>query len=595
MKAWKHALACGAIMSAILAGAPAVRAGGEMQNALKAIPGDVIGFLSVPSASALDEKVMKVAQTLGLAPMMPGSPLQLFKDYLLRGASEGLDGNGAMSVYMFEPKGTGDAAFDAATVLQLPAADPQTLMQELGCEAEVDGLRPLELFGEAQYAVARGKYVCIGSNKDLLKKLQSTEGDITGRIGASALENLSTLDIALWIDVQKAGKLAKPMINQFLEMMDTGGGPASIEAIQHKSMVKNVNMLMEGLDAFQMGLGVTPKGIMTSFHLTAKSGTKLGDTFKDAKYTDSSLLAGLPADPYILAAGQTVDSKAMQESWDDLNAILSSDDLKQACDAESLSTIRTQLESLLTTLKGGAVSVSLLPESPEGLIGVAAAIHVADSAKWLDALESSVNAAKTVSNDEEAKKALEKLTFHKGASTVDGASVSTITFDLPAAADMDPDDTDKMKKVLGKDGVLFYVAPADADTVVVTFGGGEAHLAEVLKTAKSGAAPLREDAGISKVSSVLPKKRNSEVYFAGDRLFKLIENISKAAGEGPLPIRMAEVNAPIALVTTGGDLHVQMDLFLPMEMVVAIKDTVMQAMFSSGMMQQQGGAEDESL
>jgi hypothetical protein len=329
--------------------------------------------------------------------------------------------------------------------------------------------------------------------------------------------------------------------------------------------------------------------------MNAKDGTKLGDTFKAASYTDSSLLTGLPAEPFILAGGQVVDTKAMKESWTDLDAILAADDLKQMCDAEKLSTLRTQLETLVTGVKSGAFSVSALPESPDGLIGLSVAVNVEDSAKWLGSFEQSVTAAKGLLTDEEAKKAFEHLTYQSGAATVEGASVHQLAFDLPAVAELDPEDTDKMKKVIGQNGVLFHVAAADADTVVITFGGGQARLAEVLKVAKAGGAPLGDDASIKNVSQSLPKKRNSEFYFAGDRLFKLIEAANKAVGEEPLPIRMAEVNAPIAMVSTGGGLSVQMDIFLPMEMVVAIKDTVMQAMFS-GMMQQQGGeASDDSL
>lgn len=591
MKAWKSAITCAALVSAIFASTPVVHAEGEMQAALKTIPGDVIGFVCVPSAEGLDGKIMKVAQTLGLAPMMPGSPLQLMKDY--SGAATGLDGAGSITILMFKPKSADEAALAAATVMQLPTANAQTLMDELGAEAEVEGLRPLTRFGEGQYALARGKHVAIGGNKELLKKLQSADADISSRISGPALEHLSTLDVAVWVDVQKAGEFAKPMIDQFLQMMDTGGGPASIEAIQHKSMVKNVNMLTEGLDTAQMGLAVTPKGITTSFHLAAKEGTKLGGMFKDTPYSEGGLLSGLPADPYIFAGGQKVDAKAMKESWDDLNAILSADELKESCDADMLATVRTQLETLLTELQGGAVSITLLPESPEGLVGLTLAMNVSDASKWIDSFEKTVTAAKDVSKDEEAKEALSKLTFQKGAAMIDGVSAHKLAFDLPAVAELDPEDAEEMKKVLGKDGVMFYLAAADNDTVVMTFGGGEARLAEVIKVAKSGAAPLSDEASIKNVTASLPKKRSSEMYFAADRMFKLVENINRAVGEEPFPIRMAEVNAPIAIITSGGGLHVQMDVFLPMETVVAVKDTIMQAMFS-GMMQQ-GGADDDAL
>lgn len=576
------------ICAAVLAVPALVRADG-MADAVKAIPSDAVGFLSVGSAQDLDGKIMKLVQTLGLAPAMPASPIDLYKEYT--GITDGFDAAGSLSIVMFQPANMEPESVQQAIVVMVPTTDADAMYTGLGATADADGVHEMQRFGGTFYLATHGKHVCVSPSKDLLKKLDSATGSITDRMNESSRNNLAKQDIALWFDVQKIGELFKPVIEQFVETAQGAAAPGSFAAVQSKSMKENIDMLMKGLDTFQTGLALSPKGVNLSVHMTAVKETKLATFIKDTPTTDKSLLTGLPAENYVFTGGQLWGKPSAQQTVDNLDAMLNADEVKGECNADKLAIVQTELKKLITGLNGYAFSISALPESPAGLIGMTVVGEVDDAAAWLKSFGDLVNAGKETPNDEETQEALKNLTYNGEAGKVEDVNVQTLVFDAAKAGDMDPDDVDEMTKILGSDGVMFRMAAVSDKHVVIAFGGGEARFADVVKTAKAGTAPLSDDTGIEKVRGDLPKSHNSELYFAGDTLFKLVQSINKAVGDGPLPIRMAEVNAPIAVVGTSSGVNSEVDLYLPMEMIVAVKDTILSAV--GGMMMDQGAPQDD--
>ena len=153
-----------------------------------------------------------------------------------------------------------------------------------------------------------------------------------------------------------------------------------------------------------------------------------------------------------------------------------------------------------------------------------------------------------------------------------------------------PEWIDQLKKVVGQEGILVRVAAVDATHVLVNFGGGKERMGEAIAAAKAGKALLSKDGGIQRVSAKLPKEKTAEVYIAVDRIVSLIRNITEATGSGQaFPIRMPEINAPLAYVTTANGLVGTVDLYVPMELIVEIKNTTMQMLgtMMGGAQQQQ--------
>jgi hypothetical protein len=68
------------------------------------------------------------------------------------------------------------------------------------------------------------------------------------------------------------------------------------------------------------------------------------------------------------------------------------------------------------------------------------------------------------------------------------------------------------------------------------------------------------------------------MYFAVDRIVGVIKAAQNAFDEEELPISMPELNAPLTINGTGGDGWSRGDLFLPTELMVAIKNAVLTMM-----------------
>jgi hypothetical protein len=157
--------------------------------------------------------------------------------------------------------------------------------------------------------------------------------------------------------------------------------------------------------------------------------------------------------------------------------------------------------------------------------------------------------------------------------------VDHLTVNLDEIDDMDEEEVEEVKEVIGKEGVLIRIGAVDATRVVATFGGGPARFEAVVKTAKSGEAPLAKDPGIVKTSKAMLSPRTSEGYLAVDNLIQLIRVIGEALDEDPFPVTMKKVDAPAGMVSASVSANAQQtDVFIPMELIMEMQPFVMAMM-----------------
>ena len=69
-------------------------------------------------------------------------------------------------------------------------------------------------------------------------------------------------------------------------------------------------------------------------------------------------------------------------------------------------------------------------------------------------------------------------------------------------------------------------------------------------------------------------------YVALDQIFLSVNDVLAELGEERLPIPVPQIDAPVAMAASGGDGFVQLDLFLPMELLIAGKNAGMAMMGS---------------
>ncbi len=238
---------------------------------------------------------------------------------------------------------------------------------------------------------------------------------------------------------------------------------------------------------------------------------------------------------------------------------------------------------MVTGMRG--VLEALPPGTGDGVFGVAAIIESTDSGKTLDLITKTIQFTlemlADVANeqgDTELAQVHAAISYTARAEQIAGVSVSHLKID-PAKTDwLDEEDIEELLPVMGKDGMLFRMAPADASRLVIGFGGGAARMKSLIEHAKKNQAPLDHDAGIKKVAPRLPKERASVLYLAVDQILVGVREALKAMDEEAPPVHMPDLNAPLAMAASGGDGAIQFDLFAPTELLRAVKDAALMLM-----------------
>lgn len=576
------------IMSAAVLSVPA-RAADPVKEALGIIPADAMAFVAVPSIANLDSDYQKTIVNLGLQQMVPppaNSLVGMLKMYAPQLA--GLDESGALLLVIMPAANVMELQMKQAVVVS--TKDPKGMIEGLGGKAGEDEIYSIQFFGTPSHAAVVKDRVVIGMSADVVKAVKASSAGIDSKLSADEVKTFSGLDVILWLDGKRVLAMARPMIDGMLMPMIAAGGAAG------EANKKNFEMFLNGVANLGLGVGLENAGLNLRFAMTMQPGSDLAKR-SDTKPTAEPLLRGLPASDFMFAFGATMSATAAETSAGDIKELLAMGGkaAEGKLDKEKLAKFEKALVDLLVATAGLRGTVEGLPPSPEGLLGLSILVDTKDSKKWIaltkDAFElgkqmvtdMATAAAKEDDGAEmgEIQSVLATVTYTDGAEKVAGSDVSHIKFDVEKAADtleIDEDDLEEIKKVLGKDGILFRVAAVDDKQVLLAFGGGEPRAAKFIEGARSSSAALEGTPGIKKVSEFLPKERASVLYVAVDNVIRGLQNIQQVTEEEPIPLQVPPVNAPIAMSSTGGENWSRADVFIHTDLMVAIKNAAMSMM-----------------
>jgi len=559
-----------------------VLADGAVKAALSLVPADAVGFLCVPSVKQLDADFVQATSKLGLGAMMPppfNSPTAVVKQYLKFG--NGFDESGPMVYVALSANTLPEVSQKMALIVA--ATDPKAFIESMGGEALEDGLWRVNMMGQPAVAAVGEKRVILAQSPAGAKAIASSKSSITDKFNAADLNTLEGLDLVLWVDGAGLIKLAKQQIDMIMGMAmmaQSAQGPSG--AKQAEAMKKQVDTFVDGASSISFGLGLGDQGLTMRMGFRAKPGSELAKNMK-VRNTSDSLLRGLPSENYLFALGQTVDPAVAKESMQYIEPYLSMVEGTEGVDKEQVGKLRGQLSEWVTLTTAGRMVVTALPPGPDGVLGFAMVLDTENSGKWIDMCCGTLETVKKLPKadsptiDEELKQALSALIIAKDAEELVGAKVQHVKFDLSKVEEVDEEDVEQLNKVLGRDGLVARAAAANPQTVVITVGGGAKYMSGVLDQVKSKSATLDGEAGIQKVAAVLPKERYMVGYVDVDRIIESVRDVMKVLEEDEeeFPVRMAKIDAPLAIVGSGGEDWSRMDIFFPNELMLATKDAVM--------------------
>ncbi len=575
-------------LSLVLSGSAS--AGDVMKEALAGIPQDAIGFICVPSLKQLDTDYAQAIEDLQLGMFVPppmNSIVEILKQQLPM--LEGIDGEGSLSV-VFMPAAT-LMELQNSQVLLIPTKDPKAMAEAMGGQVGEGGIWNINMMGQPAFAVLGEKRLVVAAGAETAKAVKESKAGIKDKLKSSDLEALAGLDVAVWLDGEKLLTLARPMIDGLLgPVMAMQGAAGGLDAKAAEMNKKRMEMFMDGVLSVSFGLALDKAGLGLRGAWTSKPGSELTKQTKVRPTTDS-LLQGLSGSKYMLAFGQTADPDTSRASVDQLDPFFEIGEDVEGIDPAKLTKLKGLVKELapMTTAMRGSV-VSLAPGS-DGLVGATVVFETTDSKRHFELFGKLFDLGKEMASDaakiegadeEEIKMFVDAATYKTEAEDIEGVKVHQLSFDLSKIEDLEDEDwLEDLANIIGKDGLMVRMAPIDAKTVVIGFGGGKDHMASAIKHAGTKKAALDEDAGIKKVAAVLPKERAAIFCLAIDQILIGIDNIMKALEEEEgLPVKMPIIDAPIAMQVTGGDGWGRGDLFLPTELLVAGKNAGMMMMGS---------------
>ena len=546
------------------------QAGGGAKEVLSVIPGDIMGVVFIPSPKQLDADYQSVVNKLGLQMFAPPSLINIVKMQLP--ALQGMDDSGVLAVVILQAENYTE--LESKQVLMVPTTDAKGMIETLGGESAEGGVWTVNLMGQPAFAVPKGKHLLVARSSEALKAVADSKTSLASKMKPSDLKAMENVDVGIWVDGEKVMTMLKPLIDGFLPMLTMGSPPAAAEMNK-----KYGEMLVNGLKSLSIGILLDDGGLGLRLTMTSREGTDLAKQMK-IKTTTDSLLTGLPGGKYLLAFGQTISPEQLDESVKQIDSLFAMAGEEESLNQEKMTELKNLVVEWAPTMSAGRMLIQTLAPGPDGLFGVSLVIKTSDSKKWMSTVGKMVEVGKQILSelvsgedaDEEMQDFVRMIGYRSGAEKIAGASVDHIKLDLSKSEEIDEEDLEMVYKIIGKDGVLFRVAAADAKTAVISFGGGKDQMNRLVDQAKSNDAPLDNDVGVKKVDSHLPKARYFAMYMAADQIVAAINNVMTVLDEERLPFQVPEINAPLALCATGGDGWVQGDLFFPSDLLVAMKD-----------------------
>ncbi|HUW85191.1 MAG TPA: hypothetical protein VMZ31_20605 [Phycisphaerae bacterium] len=542
-------------------------------DVLEAIPSDTWGFVIVRDMQALSNDAVLLGQKLGL-PVPPVLPMAK----ALIGLMEGVNDTGSLALVV----GAGGGGVPPMGLL-VPVTDVGQMIGYLAPQDAGDGVQQIALMGKPTFVVPYGGFAVMAPSKEVAMKMATASAGVRGKLDEARLGVYQESDLFAHVELAEVLKTYRPMVEMMIQSMSPAPTtqPESGAAAAPPNPLKAVFDIVLQLSTVDVAANLDAAGLMIQGFLSFLPGSDLAVQSAAQELTDKPLLVGLPAmgEQYIVAMGslQARGEAAQAQMVKGLDGLLANPAVAQHIDPAQGEKLKGLVVAFTRQVQQSSLSISALPTVAEGLIGFAWVLQVEDAAKTAGLFGEVIEAVKLLPKDEAVREDLKNIVYKPKAEQVGDLSVDHVLVDMANLPEVTDADRGRIKSVAGQDGLLVRIAAVGDNHVVVLFGGGAKRLAAVAALSAQGQSPLSTDPGIRKVADKLPTMRAVEMYFSLDSLMQLIKSIGEAIEE-PAPFEPTQAGVPAGLVVSGGKTYSRMDLFVPTELMVAVKDLAMQVM-----------------
>lgn len=591
----------------------------QAEDVLTRIPGESLAFLAVPGVGEAGTNVGRFVNDV-MMQQMPGSLLDMLKAQMRIGP--GFNDLGGFAAVLLDPAMLGlptTSLLDESTWTEappvaflLPGNDPAMLFSMYDPQIEEDGFIRIQFRGKTAYTKPLGDYTVMAADKPIV--------DAVARASTSAAQVLSddhralfkANDVVVYINVKRGAPLIVAAIEKLIAFMNQMAqspmmDPAAGGVFQmYAKMMPMITEIIGEMDAATVALRFGPHALRFDSLVTFAPGSSIGKALAAWAPVPDPLLDRLPNLPYVVAAGHACSPEAAAElaaayrkyAAKLFDAFVTAD-TDAALTPEQTKRWLDMIVSWYRQMTGMQMYMGP-PPAGSGLLAFGFVMKMRDANAGLDmmpemvelneafteALMSAMPGAPTYTMD-----------YRQNAANVEGVSVDVMVSKTiyPPGSEMVAQMARQMTQTFyGEEDVTIRMGAVGADRLVMSFGGGEAFLAEMIKAARTG-GPLEKDLNTAAGIALLPRKPQLVALCSAPNLLEFVKKVVKAVlppdvqpmVSGPVDALQIRVATPITYGMSAKGSGMYQALAIPTPLISDIYQNVMMLMMQ--MQMQPGG------
>lgn len=533
---------------------------------LKLVPEQALGFAIIHQAAAADAKLQQLGQQMNLP-----IPSLLAKLQGPGGIRKGLDKNRPIALLLLPPK---DDKSPPAVIALVPVSDYAKFLEQFKSEDTEAGVSKIEIWGSPCIVRGIGGYAAI----TVLPFREALEKDLKLADAVPAvlvpwqswLKKKDAAVVVLAPGIRSLSAKVQQGIAAIKPILAQAGGQAKQAAAALDMYVTLFQAAEKQVAAFGLGAELDAQGVVRiSKRACLMPGGDWAAFVAGAKPSKQNVLAGLPEGPFVFAGGGPLSEATARKMMD-----FSFGMIKSMHDVYGLSEEQAKTISELSQVKFPAVRgfsfVLGAGQSGEPIFARMLAIMRIDSretflANYEEFVAHYNRVVEKISSPVFQPIQLEKTEF-------DGTPALKVTMSVPQMPNMPPESVKMMERIYGPGGkIVAWVVPCNDRSVVLSYMGQEP-LRRMIAAIQEGKAGLAGDAGVAKVTALLPPGATWSGYCSPKGLFDFLSRTIAAAAPHARGVKIPEFapTPPLAIALIPGHDEVEIQLIVPAEVVKAV-------------------------
>ncbi len=572
-----------------------------VESVLSHIPADALGFVAVNKISQTTGNVETFLNNIGVGQMlpfqqMPNGMVDFLRMSLMLG--EGFNADGGFAAVMLDPQQFGIDLMKMMRGEPTFAPDGTRIEPKLpfilfvpGASAEaVFGNYPIEDAGPFKritlrmgpmFSIQAGGYVALSPSPKALLAMGKATKKASDVLSESQAKTIAESDLAIHLNMKIVGPIYVQFLKQMTEQMDQmSNAMPGMDFGKIMSLYSDIYCeILAQIDTITMSLRFDPTGLLISENVRWDPESDWGKMVAACQPIEGELLGNLPDLPYVLAMGSASAGTTELErviGLKMLDKMLASEffaDIPQ----ETKTELRLLGDKMSGQVTASQVVIGGVPEGA-GVVGLVVVMNCIDAKTVQGLYAGATPIYETLINSmlpdlEEGEKKL-RLSYASAAGKIGETPYDTITISTDDLDNLDEDDREKLRKILGEDELRYRIASADEKTLVLTFGGADPLLAEALQTARTGGT-IQQSAAAAGALKHMPKKPIMLMLFNVSNLFELIGKGTQAIDpDAAFPFSIT-TPTPIAAGASVAGSEMLVVVHMPIDLIQEVVQKVM--------------------